>query len=159
MNRRDREVTDITEIKRILDTCKVIHIGLHDSDDIYILPMNYGYTLDNGDLTFYLHGGNRGKKLDLIRQCSNAAFELDCDHELIPREKPCQYAFAYSSIMGKGQIELVEDPQEKMRALTILMECQAGKHFEFNEKLVSIVSVMKLTVSEYSAKHRPAKRF
>lgn len=159
MNRRDREVTELEEIRKILDACKVIHIGLHDSDDIYILPMNYGYTLENGELTFYMHGGNRGKKLDLVRQCSNAAFELDCGHQLIPGDKPCQYAFSYSSIMGKGKIELVDNPQEKMDALTVLMDCQTGKHFEFNGKLVSIVSVMKLTVSEFSTKHRPAKRF
>lgn len=159
MNRRDREVTDITEIKKILDTCKVIRLGLHDGDDIYILPLNYGYTLKEDSLTFYMHGGNRGKKLELIRQCQKAAFELDCGHQLISGERPCQYGFAYSSMLGKGTVELVTNPLEKMEALTILMECQTGKHFEFNEKLVSIVSVMKLTVSEFSAKHRPVKRF
>ena len=83
MRRRDREITDVEEMRQVLETCKVIHVGLHDGDDIYILPMNYGYTLEDGKLTFYMHGGVRGKKLDLIRRCSNAAFELDCDHELI----------------------------------------------------------------------------
>ena len=104
MRRRDREITDLEEMRYVLDTCKVIHIGLHDDDDIYILPMNYGYTLEEGQLTFYLHGGMRGKKLDLIRKCSNAAFEMDCDHKLVEGRTACQYAFGYARIMGKGTI-------------------------------------------------------
>lgn len=155
MRRRDREITDMEEMRYVLDACKVIHVGLHDQDDIYILPMNYGYTLEEGQLTFYLHGGMQGKKLDLIRKCSNAAFEMDCDHQLIEGRIACQYGYGYASIMGKGTIEIVEDPQEKIKALTNLMECQTGKGFEFNERLVSIVTVMKFTVSEFTGKRRP----
>lgn len=158
MRRRDREITDVEEMRQVLETCKVIHVGLHDGDDIYILPMNYGYTLEDGKLSFYMHGGVRGKKLDLIRRCSNAAFELDCDHELIQGRVACQYGYGYASIMGKGKIELVEDVKEKIDAMTVLMQCQTGKPFEFNERLVSIVSVIKLTVSEYTGKRRPVKR-
>ena len=35
------------------------------------------------------------------------------------------------------------------------MKTQTGKDFEFNERLVSIVSVLRIDVSEYTAKHRP----
>lgn len=156
MRRRDREITDQEEFRYILDNCKVIHVGLHDGEGIYILPMNYGYVLeDGGDLTFYMHGGREGKKLDLIRECSDAAFEMDCDHKLIEGKVPCQYGYGYASIMGSGKITIVEDPQEKMKALSVLMKCQSGKEFMFNERLVSIVSVMKLVVSSYTGKRRP----
>ena len=39
--------------------------------------------------------------------------------------------------------------------MTLLMKTQTGKDFEFNERLVSIVSVIRIEVSEYTAKHRP----
>ena len=42
-----------------------------------------------------------------------------------------------------------------MDALTILMKTQTGKDFEFNERLVSIVSVIRIDVEEYTAKARP----
>lgn len=157
MRRRDIEITDMKEMRYVLDTADVIHIGMHDGDDIYVLPMNYGYTLENGELTFYVHGSLEGKKLDLIRECPNVGFELDCDHQLIEGRLPCQYGYGYASIIGKGHMEIVEDPKEKMQALTILMACLSGKNFEFNERLVSIVSVMKLTVSEFAGKRRPVK--
>ena len=49
----------------------------------------------------------------------------------------------------------MEDLQEKLEGMRILMKTQTGKDFEFNERLVSIVSVIRLDVSEYTAKHRP----
>jgi hypothetical protein len=35
------------------------------------------------------------------------------------------------------------------------MKTQTGKDFSFNERLVSIVTVIRIDVSEYTAKHRP----
>lgn len=48
MTRREREVTDINEILKIMDACKIVHIGLVDGDQPYVLPMNYGYTYEDG---------------------------------------------------------------------------------------------------------------
>lgn len=158
MRRRDREITDMNEMRYVLDTCKIIRVGLHDGDDIYILPMNYGYTWEDDQLTFYLHGSLEGKKIDLIRQCGNAAFEMDCDHHPFEGRVACQYGMGYASIMGKGYIELVDDVDEKIKALTVLMKTQTGKDFEFNKCLVSIVSVMKLTVKEFTGKRRPVEK-
>ena len=61
----------------------------------------------------------------------------------------------YSSIMGRGTATLVEDPEAKMQAMSILMKTQTGKDFTFNERLVSIVTVIRIDVQEYTAKHRP----
>ena len=67
MRRRDREVTDSNEIIHILDTGKVLHLGLVDQGKPYIVPMNYGYILEGNKLVFYLHGALEGRKLDIIR--------------------------------------------------------------------------------------------
>ena len=48
-----------------------------------------------------------------------------------------------------------KEAEEKQEAMTILMKTQSGKDFSFNEKLVSIVSVIRIDVTEYTAKHRP----
>ena len=45
---------------------------------------------------------------------------------------------------------------EKMEAMSILMKTLTGKDFEFSERLVSIVSVIRIDVSDYTAKHRPS---
>lgn len=156
MTRREREVTDINKIIEILDKAKVVHLGLVDGDEAYVVPMNYGYTYENDKLTLYLHGARRGRKLDLIRQNSKVFFEMDCDIVPFEGDVACKYGITYSSIMGRGIAEIVEDPEEKMKALSVLMKTQTGKDFEFNEKLVSVVAVIRIDVKEFTAKHRPA---
>ena len=44
MSRQDRLVTDQEALIEIIDRCQVLHLGMHDGDDIYVIPMNYGYT-------------------------------------------------------------------------------------------------------------------
>ena len=42
MTRRELEVTNPEEILRILDSSRVLHLGLVDDGMPYIVPMNYG---------------------------------------------------------------------------------------------------------------------
>ena len=80
---------------------------------------------------------------------------MDCDLVPFESEKPCQYGLSYSSVMGRGTAVIVEDVEEKMKAMSLLMKTQTQKDFSFNEQMVSIVSVIRIDVAEYSAKHRP----
>ena len=155
MTKRELQITDETQIKAILDAAKVLHLGLCVDNEPYVVPMNYGYTMEEGKLTMYLHCAVRGKKLDMMRANPNVFFELDCDWVPFEGEKPCQYGLAYSSIMGRGTAQIVEDVSEKMKAMTVLMKTQTAKDFEFNERLVSIVTVIRIDVAEFTAKHRP----
>jgi len=155
MTKRELQITDPQEILRILDNAKVLRLGLAVDNEPYVVPMNYGYTMEDGKLTLYLHSAVRGKKLDMIRANPRVFFEMDCDLTPFESEKPCQYGLAYSSIMGRGKAVIVEDVEEKMQAMTFLMKTQTGKDFTFNEQLVSIVTVIRIDAAEYTAKHRP----
>ena len=155
MTKRERQVTDPEQIRHILDTAKVLHLGLAVNNEPYVVPMNYGYTMEAGKLTLYLHSAVRGKKLDMVQANPNVFFEMDCDRMPFEGRVPCQYGLVYSSIMGRGQAHIVEDVEQKKQAMTILMKTQTGKDFIFEDRLVSIVTVIRIDVSEYTAKHRP----
>ena len=155
ITKREREVTDPATILEILDKSKVVNVAMIDGDEPYLVPLNYGYTMEEGKLTLYVHGATTGRKLDVLRANPKVFIELDCDRMPFDGKVPCQYGMIYSSVMGKGKAVILEDPQEKMAALTILMKTQTGKDFEFNERLVSIVSVIRIDVEEYTAKARP----
>ncbi len=155
MTRREKQVTDPSEIRYILDQSKVLHLGLVDGDEPYVVPMNYGYTMDeNGDLTLYLHGATQGRKLDLMRKNPKIFFEMECDLEPFAGDVACRYGLAYRSLMGRGLAEILEDPQEKMKALSVLMKTQTGMDFEFNERLVKVVCVIRIRTADYTAKRR-----
>ena len=155
LTKRECLVTDPEQIRHILDTGKVLYLGLSVNDEPYVVPMNYGYTLEDGKLKLYLHSAVRGKKLELLQKNPNVFFSIDCDRIPFEGKVACQYGMSYSSIMGRGKARFLEDPEEKQQAMTILMKTQTGKDFEFNAPLVSIVAVIRIDVSEYTAKHRP----
>lgn len=155
MTKRERQVTDLQQILDILDKAKVLHLGLAVDSEPYVVPMNYGYTMEEGKLVLYLHSALHGKKLDMIRANSRVFFEIDCDIMPFEGKVPCQYGLVYSSIMGRGTAQIVEDVEEKKQAMTILMKTQTGKDFSFEDRLVSIVAVIRIDVTEYTAKHRP----
>jgi nitroimidazol reductase NimA-like FMN-containing flavoprotein (pyridoxamine 5'-phosphate oxidase superfamily) len=117
--------------------------------------MNYGYAMEDGKLTLYLHSAVKGKKLDMVRANPQVFFSLDCDRMPFEGRVPCQYGLVYSSIMGRGTAAIVEDVEEKKQAMSILMKTQTGKDFTFEDRLVTIVTVIRIDVAEYTAKHRP----
>lgn len=155
MTRREREVTDWQEKLAILDKCKVLHLGLVDGDEAYVVPMNYGYEMQNDTLVLYLHGARQGRKIDLIRQNPKVFFEMDCDITPFEGDIACRYGITYASIMGRGLAEIVEDTEEKKHALSVLMKTQTSKDFVFEDKMVAFVSVIKITASSFTAKRRP----
>ena len=155
MTKRERQITAPQQIQSILDTAKVLHLGLAVDNEPYVVPMNYGYTVEDGKLIIYLHSALRGKKLDIIRANPRVFFEMDCGLEPFEGKVACQYGLAYSSIMGRGAARIVEDLEEKKQAMSILMKTQTGKDFTFEDRLVSIVAVIRIDVAEYTAKHRP----
>ena len=155
MTRREREVTDRNEIVDILSKCKVVHLGLMDGDEPYVVAMNYGFTMEDEKLTLYLHGAVQGKKLDLIQENPKVFFEMECDVVPFQGKIACQYGTSYASVMGKGKAEILTDIEDKKMGLSIFMKTQTGKVFEFEDKMVSIVSVIRIQVSEYTAKRRP----
>ena len=79
ITKREREVTDINEIKEILDKSMIVHIGMVDDGEPYVVPMNYGYTLEAGVLCIYLHGATVGRKLDIMKKNPKVFFEMECD--------------------------------------------------------------------------------
>ena len=155
MTRRERQVTDMDEIIKILNKAKVLHLGLVDGDEPYVVPMNYGYTLEDGELCIYLHGATVGRKIDIINKNPKVFFEMECDVTPFEGKVACQYGTTYASVMGKGTAVVLDDVNEKIDGLSKFMKTQTGKDFTFDEKMVSIVNVIKITATSFTAKKRP----
>ena len=113
LTRREKLITDIDTVIDILEKSKVVHLGLVDGDEPYVVPMNYGYVLENDKLTIYLHGARRGRKIDAIKTNPKVFYEMCCDITPFEGEVACKYGITYASIMGRGVATLVEDVEEK----------------------------------------------
>lgn len=154
MRRKDREVTDINIIRFILDSSKVLHLGLSDCSDPYIVPMNYGYRLDSCKLTIYVHSATEGRKIDIIKKNPSCCIEMECETALIESNIACKYSYSFYSLEGFGKAVIVDDVKEKIEAMKLFMKQQTGKDFEFTDEMVAKVNVIRIDCENFTSKHR-----
>ncbi len=152
MRRKEREVTDWNDMLEILDTCKVLRIAVQDKDGLYIVPVNFGYTAADKQLTLFFHSAKEGRKVDAFAQNNAIAFEMDCEHHLIESANACEHSYAYRSIIGSGHVHLIEEPAQKKQALNALMQHQTGKEFAFSDQMLHAVLVYRIAVDHISGK-------
>ena len=154
MRRKDREVTDLSQLEKIIQQCDCIHLGLLDGDSPYVVPMNFGYERAGDQFTFYMHAASEGKKLSLIKANPNASFCMDTGHGLVKGEVPCSWSFLYESVMGRGRINLVQEPEEKRRGLQAAMAHYSGSRelLEFPDAMMNRVAILKLEAENLTGK-------
>jgi len=91
-----------------------------------VIPLSFGYSLNNGVLEMYFHCAHVGKKLDCIRKNPNVAFSMCVENRIeIHEDVYCKSGRFYASVVGQGKAEIVEDVAEKCHGLSLLMERQA----------------------------------
>ncbi len=152
MRRKDREITDPSQIRRIMQACTHLNLALCDGDTPYIIPMNFGFEEEDGKWTIYFHSAGIGTKIDLLRKNPQAAFAMTATTRLIEGDLACDYSMAYESVCGKGRIEIVPDG-EKIRGLTAVMrQYSAAESFVFDETVVRVTTVLRLSVDAITGK-------
>jgi nitroimidazol reductase NimA-like FMN-containing flavoprotein (pyridoxamine 5'-phosphate oxidase superfamily) len=156
VRRKDKEITNINDKLSIIKKCKVCRIGLSENNKPYIVPLNYGYDFENNTLTLFFHSANEGRKMDIIKNNNNACFEVDCDTKLIEAEKVCKYSYLYKSIVGFGNIILIEDINDKTDALNKIVKHQTERetNYTFSFEEIKNITIYKMVVEEFTGKQK-----
>lgn len=153
MRRKDREVTDFNEIIKIIDECDIVRLGITDGDYPYIVPINFAYEVQGKTVILYIHGAMAGKKYELLKNNPACSFEMD-----VPVKMDCIYekkdvTMRYKSVMGKAKAEFLDGEEKENAVDNILMaRYDETRNFEYNKKALSVTAVIKLTVTEITAK-------
>lgn len=154
MRRTDREITDQAEILKIVDACDVASLALNDGEFPYVVPLNFGWEERNGKVFLYFHGAKEGTKIDLIKRDDRCAFAMSCDHLYVPGPPACAATFRYSSVCGRGRIEIAEG-EERAHALNVIMKhYERESDYSFEEKHLNSVAILKLEVETLSGKRK-----
>lgn len=155
MRRKDREVAGLTNILAILDKCDIMRIGLCVDNKPYIVPMNFAYEVTGEKVFIYLHCAPDGKKLDMIAQNSNACFEADCSYKTLEAEAACSWSAEFESVMGEGEITVLKDEDQKIRALDALMNRYgfSGKP-HYAPASLAAVTALRISVTSITGKRR-----
>jgi len=152
MRRKDREITDTNQIAEFIAKEQIIRIAFYDEGEIYIVPVNYGYTYD-GQYTFFFHGAKAGRKYELAKTNPVVGFEIDGNYRLLEGEEACEHSATFQSVIGQGVLSLIDDKAEKIKGLNTIMKQTTSKgEWHYSEEMLEAVAVFRLDVERLSCK-------
>lgn len=156
MRRKDREVTEINEIENIIKQCKTCHVAMVDEGEPYVIPLSFGYEiLEDKSLVLYFHSAKEGRKLDILYKNPKVCFEMMKEGMPVHAETPCNSGYYYSSVIGYGEVEFIEDTDKKCKALSKMFQHQAGKEVLFTKEQADTVCVFQVISVNFTGKKKP----
>ena len=153
MRRKERQVTDVSQIKDFILSEQILRIGFQDKDDIYIVPVNYGFIIEDEKYVFYFHGAKAGRKYELAKLNPKVGFEIDGKYSLVDGELACDYTAHFQSVIGNGILSLVENQEEKVLALnSIMKQTTQNSEWTYSKEMLNAVAIFRLDVENFSCK-------
>ncbi len=154
------EITNKRLIDEILYNAEYGTLAICDNNRPYSLPINF-VSIDE-DL--YFHGSKKGKKINILKHNQYASFSVVEAYSMIQSyfssndNLACPATQFFKSVIIDGKIEFVENYDEKVKALSALMEKlqKEGKYEPLSEKIyqkaINATMIYKLTPSKIKAK-------
>ena len=143
-----RLIEDRTIIESIIRQATVCRIGLSDGGQPYVVPVCFGYE----DGALYFHSSPQGKKMDVLRQNSAVCVEFDVDQELVEADSACKWGIKYRSVIGFGKARIVEDLEDKRRALDIIMAHYGGQPDDYAEATLKKTAIVRVEIARMTAR-------
>jgi hypothetical protein len=149
-----RAVYDRDAVNQILDEAFLCHIGFVAGGQPYVIPTSYGR---DGDV-LYIHGSAASRMLRNLDQGAPVCITVTLLDGLVLARSVFNHSMNYRSVVILGTATLVDDPAEKLAALRALSEHILPHRWDDsrqpNEKELKATSVLRLPISEFSAKVR-----
>lgn len=153
MRRKEREIKDISELVKILSKTYVGTLSVSGGEYPYAVPLNFGFSENEGEFKVYFHCASEGKKIELIKKNPKVCFEVHTMEKITGEgESACVYSCAYESVIGFGCARELTSHNEKKDALIKIMENCTGREFDFNENQTRGVTVFEIAFREVTGK-------
>jgi nitroimidazol reductase NimA-like FMN-containing flavoprotein (pyridoxamine 5'-phosphate oxidase superfamily) len=150
----ERGVYDRETAYRILDEGFLCHVGFVADGQPFVIPTSYGRKDDH----LYIHGSAASRMLRQMKDGISVCVTVTLLDGLVLARSIFNHSMNYRSVVILGKAMLVDDPQEKLAALTVLSEhIIPGRWADVrqpNERELKATSVLRLPIEEFSAKVR-----
>ncbi|MBI9051712.1 MAG: pyridoxamine 5'-phosphate oxidase family protein [Anaerolineaceae bacterium] len=155
MPKNNPYLNDQQRIQHVLRTAYIMRIACLDAGVPYIVPLNFGYT----DGKIYFHAAKTGKKMDCFNANPQVGFQMDNDVAIIPSGIPCKNSVKFQSVIGRGTVTIVDDPQEKRYGLLSLSRQLGNNSDEMDQAAIDQTAVLRLDIISCTYKQSPVKGY
>lgn len=94
---------------------QVGHLGTRWENQPFVTPTNFWYDEERGEI--YIHSSITGRMHANAEKFPEVCFEVSEWGKLLPANTALQFTIQYESAIAFGRIRIVEDEEEKKRAL------------------------------------------
>ena len=145
---------DKLTVHAILDQGYICHVGFAVDAQPYVIPTVYA----RADATLYIHGSAVSRMLRTLAQTVPVCITVTLLDGLVLARSAFHHSLNYRSVVMIGNARLVDDEDEKMRALHLITNHVVPARWEEartpNERELRQSSVLALPLEEVSAKIR-----
>jgi len=150
----NRAVYDRDVIYNILDEGFVCHVGFETDNQPFVIPTMFARVGDD----LYFHGSSASRMLRGASAGLPVCVTVTLLDGLILARSVFNHSMNYRSVVALGRATLMDDPTEKIRALQAFTEKLIPGRWKGarqpNEKELKATSILKLPLTEVSAKVR-----
>ncbi|HMZ64417.1 MAG TPA: pyridoxamine 5'-phosphate oxidase family protein, partial [Leptospiraceae bacterium] len=120
MRRSEFNMKEKEEIDSFLLKMSYGFLATHSSDEFpNLIPINYVWFRDK----FYFHGARTGRKMTEMKANEKVSFAIADEYSIIPSyftdpKFACPATSFFKSVIAYGVLEIIEDLDEKVLALT-----------------------------------------
>lgn len=138
------------EIEETIKACKTCYVGMADNNLPYVLPMNFAL---DGDFVI-LHSAQFGRMWETLQKNPKICINWTLGEELAWQDVQvgCSYRVKSKSVLVEGDVEFIEDFDEKERCMKLLMSQYSYREFKFNAPAINNVGVVKVKMEKITAK-------
>jgi nitroimidazol reductase NimA-like FMN-containing flavoprotein (pyridoxamine 5'-phosphate oxidase superfamily) len=141
-------------VNAILDEGFICHVGFVVNNRPFVIPTGYGRAGDN----LYIHGSAASRMLRTLREGIDVCVTVTLIDALVLARSAFHHSMNYRSVVIFGRAQVVEDVDEKMKALHVftdhIMRGRWEESRQPNEKELRATMVLSLPLAEASAKIR-----
>ena len=114
----ERGAYDRVSLDAIIDEAPICHLGFVDDDSPFVIPTIHAR---DGD-TIYLHGSPASRMLRLMKQGLPVCVTVTILDGIVAARSVFHHSMNYRSAVVLGQARLVDDEDERLRAMEMITE-------------------------------------
>jgi hypothetical protein len=150
----ERGVYDREAAYRILDEGFICHVGFVVDGQPFVIPTSYG----RNDSNLYIHGSAASRMLRQMKEGVAVCVTVTLLDGLVLARSVFNHSMNYRSVVILGKATLVDDAEEKLKALRVLSEHILPGRWDDarqpNERELKATSVLRVVIEEFSSKVR-----
>jgi nitroimidazol reductase NimA-like FMN-containing flavoprotein (pyridoxamine 5'-phosphate oxidase superfamily) len=150
----NRAVYDRDAIYKILDEAFTCHVGFAVEGQPFVIPTMFARVGDE----IYFHGSAASRTLRGAAGGMSVCITVTLSDGLVLARSVFNHSMNYRSVVALGTATLIDDPEEKLKALHAFTEKLIPGRWadarQPNEKELKATSILKLALTEVSAKVR-----